>query len=777
MIWVDREVKKIKERDLPLEWVDDMKTPSGKIHVGALRGVVIHDLVYKVLVENGVNAKFTYIFDDHDPMDAIPAYLEYEKWEPYAGMQLYKIPSPEKGYASFAEHYAKDFIKVFESINCHPKIIWTSDLYNSGKMNGVIREVLDSADIIREIYKVVAKAEKPKDWYPFNVVCENCQKVGTTQVYKWDGTHVYYRCVPQMVAWAKGCGHEGKVSPFDGRGKLPWQLDWPAKWKVLGITVEGAGKDHMSAGGSHDRATEFCKKVFQYPVPYPLPYEWFTIGGRKMSTSKGVGATAEAVSKILPQNVFRFLIVRTPIGTALDFNPYGDTILNLFDDYDRCMEAYFDKLEGNIPEGKPGEVLSDFARIIELSEVKSLPQERLFLPRFRTIVNVIKTKADLLEFFEKQKGSPLTDEEKAILEEREIYAQVYLDNYASKEDKVELIDEIPEDLELSENQTKFLQLLAGNLKKNKSEDREEIQQTVFDTLKKNSFKSKEVFQAFYKILTGKEYGPKASDIILEFGIDAVVARIQQIAGITSLSKKTSSRSIFPDFADTSIFSIDSKLAEKYPSIHVGIALIRGVTIKKTDPDLEREINSFLASQTTLTTDMISSYPEIQSYRKLYKQMGIDWHSKRPSPEALLRRIALKKGLYRINTCVDAYNLIVMKNHVSSGAFELDKISFPTVLRFANEGEEILLLGDKETTKYKAGEVTYFDQKGGFNIDFNYRDAQRTAVSESTKNLFINIDGVFSITREQVEKTLQETIDIIMKYCGGTIETAGIISGK
>lgn len=119
MIWVDREVKKIKERKVHAEgssrgeWVDDMKTPSGRIHVGALRGVVIHDLVHRALLENGVKSTYTYVFDDHDPMDAIPSYLDFQKWEQYAGMQLCNIPSPEKGYKSFAEYYAKEFIHVF----------------------------------------------------------------------------------------------------------------------------------------------------------------------------------------------------------------------------------------------------------------------------------------------------------------------------------------------------------------------------------------------------------------------------------------------------------------------------------------------------------------------------------------------------------------------------------------------------------------------------------------------------------------------------------------
>ena len=156
-------------------------------------------------------------------------------------------------------------------------------------------------------------------------------------------------------------------------------------------------------------------------------------------------------------------------------------------------------------------------------------------------------------------------------------------------------------------------------------------------------------------------------------------------------------------------------------------------------------------------------------------MGVDWHSRRPSPEALLRRIALNKGLYSINTCVDAYNLIVMKYRVSVGAFDLDKLIFPTELRLATSDEEILLLGDSTPTKYTDKEIAYFDQQGGFNMDFNYRDAQRSAVQIETKNLYVNVDGVYDITPEKVEQVLKETCDIIMKYCGGTLVDFGVES--
>ena len=128
----------------------------------------------------------------------------------------------------------------------------------------------------------------------------------------------------------------------------------------------------------------------------------------------------------------------------------------------------------------------------------------------------------------------------------------------------------------------------------------------------------------------------------------------------------------------------------------------------------------------------------------------------------------------MNTCVDAYNLVVMKHRISVGAFDADNVHFPTALRFAGEGDEILLLGDEKPTKYTAREIAYYDKLGGYNMDFNYRDAQRTMVTEQTKDIWINVDGIFDITPEQVAKSLHESVAIITKYCGGTVEFEGVV---
>ncbi len=770
MIWVDREAKKLIDRKLKLEWIDDMKTPSGRIHVGSLRGVIVHDLIFKALKDFGITARFSYVFNDMDQMDALPSYLNKKKYEPYMGMPLNRIPPPEPGFKNFAQYYAREFIEVFNSLNCHPEIIWSSELYESGKMNDVIRTVLDQTDKVKEIYKKVAKAERPKKWFPYNPVCEQCGKIGTTVVYDWDGTYVSYRCEPDVVSWTHGCDFSGKTEPINAHGKLPWKLDWPAHWKIIGVTIEGSGKDHMSSGGSYDMASAICKEILHTEPPYAIPYEWFTIGGRKMSSSKGIGTSAKEVSRILPPDVFRFLLVRTNIGTHLDFNPFGDTIPNLFDDYDKCLDAYFIRKKREIPEGKQGEVVSDFARIIELSTVNTLPEKRVFMPRFRTLVNILRNNQNPKEVFERQKGTELNSYELAVLKERTAYAHIYIEQYAENgHDKPETSDS-----SLSTAQTDFIIWLTTRIQEKTVP--EDIPELIGIYVKEGHVPAKQAFQSLYLSLTGKPYGPKLVDLLQSLGIDETRKRLDASLRHPKIKPADSLKNhLYPDLTDGRIFSVDPKVKTIYPSIVVGVAIIKNVHITQTPDTLKKKIDAFVNSQSDLTNELIGSYPEIKTYRKLYKQMGIDWHSRRPSPEALLRRIALKKPLYTVNSCVDAYNLVVMKHRVSTGAFDLDKIKLPTVLRFPNPGEQILLLGEQKPTTYEEKELAYFDQNGGYNIDFNYRDSQQTAVTEQTKNLFINIDGIFDISRAMVEETLRDTINEITKYCGGVVETAGIVT--
>ena len=242
--------------------VNDSKTPSGTVHVGSLRGVVLHDAITRAITETGTPVEFRYGVDDLDPMDS-QALLTPDAVERFMGVPLAHVPAPAGSTAaSYARHFVGElFMGTFAGLGIHPVIYWMSELYADGTMDRFIRTALDAAEQIRTIYLRVSKVEKAPGWLPVSVICEQCGRIGTTLASDWNGHTVAYACLPDYVTWAKGCGHTGRVAPFGGRAKLPFNVDWASKWTLFDITVEGCGKDLATAGGSRDRSDAISREV------------------------------------------------------------------------------------------------------------------------------------------------------------------------------------------------------------------------------------------------------------------------------------------------------------------------------------------------------------------------------------------------------------------------------------------------------------------------------------------------------------------------------------
>ena len=186
MYWADQIVEKLKERNLPLEWVDDMKTPSGFAHVGSLCGPLFNSVLYRCLTDLKVKTKFSFVINDFDPADELPPECR-ESLKEYLGFPLRQVPSPEKNFDSLGSFLASDFIKTFRELGVEAEIFSSWDLYHQGKFDEVIKMALDNAEKIQEIYgRVSGSKKKEAGWLPFQVICEKCGKLGTTKVYKWD---------------------------------------------------------------------------------------------------------------------------------------------------------------------------------------------------------------------------------------------------------------------------------------------------------------------------------------------------------------------------------------------------------------------------------------------------------------------------------------------------------------------------------------------------------------------------------------------------------------
>ncbi len=539
--WVDLLVEEIidwsQKNNVNEIHVDDMKTPSGRVHTGSLRGVLLHDIVAKAIKNFGKKPVVsTYVFNDLDPMDGLPSYLDRELYERYMGFPLYKIPAPKldesgvdisrlseeekekfKSARNFAEFYAYDFIDAFRKLGSSQQIIWSHQLYESGEMNEYIKVALDSTNKIKKIYQEIANYQLPDNWFPFQVICPKCGKIGTTLVTDWDGEQVTYECQQNKVEWAKGCGHEGKISPFNGAGKLLWKVDWPAHWANMGVNVEGAGKDHTSAGGSRDMANVLIKQVFNKLIPFDIPYEWILVRGSKMSSSKGVGTSAREFVELFPAEVGRFLFVNRHYNSVIDFDPTTDSIPDLFDQYDQGARIFWKQENGDERMG----------RSFELSQLEEISSP-YFLPRFRDIVIWMQDpKIDLLEKFTEIKGSNLTDQEIDILDERKSCAQLWLDRYAPEKYKVGIMyDSVLDKIVLKKDQCEFLQSLDELLDSQEWQP-EELQQKIYE-LAKSTLGAKKGFQAIYLSMLGKTAGPKAAWLLLDIDPELRKKKIKEL---------------------------------------------------------------------------------------------------------------------------------------------------------------------------------------------------------------------------------------------------------
>jgi lysyl-tRNA synthetase class 1 len=517
MFWADKLVDDLKDKKSI--WVDDMATPSGRAHVGTLRGAIIHDVAAKALSMSGIPTKYTFVTNDMDPMDGLPSYLDQKIYSQYMGLPMFKIPAPE-GEGNFSDYYMGSLYSLMKALGCDFTPIKDSDEYKKGTFDKVIKIALDNADKIREIYKNVSGSDKGSDWIPFQPICEECGKIGTTRSYAWDGKMVSYRCEENMVEWAKGCGYEGKVTPYMGTGKLAWKVEWPAHWAALGINVEGEGKDHSSAGGSRDLANHLCKEVFMIDPPYDIPYEHIIFGGKKMSKSKGIGISAQEIYESLSPEIIRFLMIRHP-DRVIDLDISGMVLPTLYDEYDKAASAFRGEID-----------FPDLSKAFLYSQHKD-DFNKGFRPRFTKLAHALQMPLLDIHFWaEEEKGNKLDKFEVEDLEDRCKFVKIWLDKYAPADFKFEIQKSIPK-VDLSDNQTIFINRLSKVFATKKSWTGKELYVEfggIMDEMRADGEEIKPIdcFRAIYLIFLGKDSGPVAGDLLASLDHNFVEKRFTEI---------------------------------------------------------------------------------------------------------------------------------------------------------------------------------------------------------------------------------------------------------
>lgn len=493
-------------------------TPSGPIHVGNMREVLTTELVFRSLRDvEQAEVELIYIADSYDPLRKVYPFLDPAVYQEYVGRPLREIPCPCGKHKDYGEHFLQPFLSALDELGIGMKVLDAYQMYHDGLYRDAIIEAMGAAEKIKEIIETESKRKLPSDWIPFNIQCEKCRRLPNTRPLRVDGTSVEYACT---------CGHHGRIDVArPGAGKLPWRVDWPARWKFLGVTFEAFGKDHAAAGSSWDTGVRIAKEVYGYEPPEHTVYEFVLVKGvGAMHSSTGTAISAEEMLRMTPPEVLRFLIAKTQPGRHIEFDP-GLGILTLVEEFDEWERVAFHAEE-------PRSGINDPERTYALSIPRQLAKSLPFQIPFRHLVvvsQIAKTTEDAIRVL-RRTGDLVVDptgEERKRLEERLDHVRYWLRRFAPDDVKVTLQPTLP-NLEFNDQESSLFR--AFRQKAATLEWRADlIHNTLHETAKGLGLKPGDAFAAIYKAFLGKPRGPRAGHFLSSLDKAFVLQRLEEAA--------------------------------------------------------------------------------------------------------------------------------------------------------------------------------------------------------------------------------------------------------
>ncbi|HKD17962.1 MAG TPA: phenylalanine--tRNA ligase beta subunit-related protein [Thermoanaerobaculia bacterium] len=210
----------------------------------------------------------------------------------------------------------------------------------------------------------------------------------------------------------------------------------------------------------------------------------------------------------------------------------------------------------------------------------------------------------------------------------------------------------------------------------------------------------------------------------------------------------------------------------FPEVRIGVAAFDRVNNAGQRPalaELLRGEESDAARR--LGPTPIAEHPRIVPWREAYRAFGAKPKDHPSSIENLLRRIAKGQALRSVNPLVDLYNVVSLRHFVPVGGEDLAAVEGDVALRFAGADEPaVRLLGEAEARPPKSGEVIYADRAGALCRRWNWKEADRTTLTEGTTRGFLVIEALPPAGRAELDSALADLSGLVTVHCGGAVRT-------
>ena len=177
----------------------------------------------------------------------------------------------------------------------------------------------------------------------------------------------------------------------------------------------------------------------------------------------------------------------------------------------------------------------------------------------------------------------------------------------------------------------------------------------------------------------------------------------------------------------------------------GVLWLEGAVVVDRDPRLDGPLAQAEAAV------RVNPPEATAAVRTMYKRVGIDPTKRRPSSEALLRRVRKGDALPRINSMVDVCNWCSLECQLPYGLYDAAHIEGDVVLRLGAVGESYP--GIRKDDVHVAGRITLADSHGAFGNPTS--DSARTMVTTATTRALV----VVFAPREMDARRLDRVVDL------------------
>lgn len=190
--------------------------------------------------------------------------------------------------------------------------------------------------------------------------------------------------------------------------------------------------------------------------------------------------------------------------------------------------------------------------------------------------------------------------------------------------------------------------------------------------------------------------------------------------------------------------------------------LEGATVVEREPRLDAPLAAAEAAMRS-GDGSVRLQPDIDAARTMYKRVGIDPTKRRPSSEALLRRVMKGDPLPRVNSMVDVCNWCSFEFQLPYGLYDAGLIEGDVTLRIGLPGESYP--GIRKDDVNVGGRIALVDARGPFGNPTS--DSARTMITPATTRAFLTIFAPITVEPARLSRVLDVTAERMREYTGAT----------